>query len=216
MENLGPQELYDRYIAGEPHVAKRKGLEIVHAICKERFEAKATSWTVASIGRLSEERGGPTAASMRQPKLEHYRALIKAWESASRSAHPHERRKRSNSDDWIEQIDDLTSRQLVYMLRRDLEIAQAENRRLKRLLPDGGVLKVTETRAVHAQAGIDPTPNQVRSTRRFVQQFFDRPEFLREKGLILKNDALLDSDTGEIIADKSALDAIRLIADRSA
>ena len=211
MTVVNPQELFDQMIAGEPHPSKRRGLEIIHTICKERFEAKATSWTVASIGRLSEERSGPTAASLRQPKLEYYRALIKAWEAASRVAHPHESKRSANTADWIKGIEDLTRRQLTYIMKRDLELAQAEVRRLKRLLPDGGVLKVSLSTTAQARASFDPTPSQIRAIRRFVQQFLDKPALLRDKGLVLKSDSLLDSDTGEVVAEKQAVEAMRSI-----
>lgn len=214
--SIDPQELFNQLMSGDVHPSKKKGLEIIHAICRERFEAKATSWAVASIGRLSEERGGPTAESLRQPKLEYYRSLIKAWEIASKTANPHERKRSANTEDWIQGIEDLTRRQLAYIMRRDLEMAQAEVRRLKRLLPDEGVLKVSlSSSSAPSGTAFDPTPSQIRAIRRFVQQFLEKPELLKDKGLIVKSGSLLDADTGEVIAEKPAVEAIRSIAQLS-
>ncbi|MBK4734631.1 gamma-mobile-trio protein GmtX [Noviherbaspirillum pedocola] len=56
----------------------QKSLELIHEICKEQME-KGNEISVATIGRISGARGGPSTQPIRNRSGERYRALIEAW-----------------------------------------------------------------------------------------------------------------------------------------
>lgn len=206
--SIEPQSVFDSLLGENPHPRKKAGLEIVHAICSERFESKSLDWTVSSIGRQSQERGGPTAATLRAPSSEHYRTLIAAWKSSSKTSYSHVKKPSRQSNDWIEQIDDLAIRQLVYMMRGDLERARSENRGLSKLTR-GNLISVAARTETEGTAVTGITPNEARHMKRFIERLFDDPELLRNKGFVVKDGSIIDSDTGEVIADRAAVAGIR-------
>lgn len=58
---------------------KARSLRLIHAICLEQHERGSNDFSVATIGRLSAERGGPAAGAIRNKTGEAYRALISAF-----------------------------------------------------------------------------------------------------------------------------------------
>src|SRR5258706_756582 len=57
----------------------RQSLELIYTLCKEQYEAGNLDFSVATIGRLSAARGGPSTQAIRNATGEHYRTLLKAW-----------------------------------------------------------------------------------------------------------------------------------------
>jgi hypothetical protein len=130
----------------------RQSLELVHALCKEQHDAGNLDFSVATIGRLSAARGGPSTQAIRNATGEHYRALLKAWathvEGASRK--PAVRPEPGVADDVLAMIPDPSVRAIVGSFL-------AENRKLK---AENTMLKS------HAQVVIDrrPSPAMAAST----------------------------------------------------
>lgn len=213
MSDIDPYNLYQILVKESQHPAKVHGLNVVNSICSERYEAKAMDWSVAAIGRLSEARGGPKASSLRQPGLRHYRSLIAAWAEFTRKKIPRDHyRAGGNADAWIDGIENIAARQLVYIMRNELQNAKSEIRRLQKLRPDGGVLKIPTKVAKNAEIETGSSPHQVREVKRFVLGFMDNESFLRGKGLILQAEEVLDADSGEVVMGKAVSTLLRSIA----
>lgn len=217
MSTVDPQALYEKLTQGKLHPRKAKGLAIVHEICKQRFDAKATDWTVASIGRESEARGGLGPNGLRLQRSEQYRALIAAWQAYADAAHPAAKRKATSSaDDWIHAIENLSSRQMVFALKSELARALDEVRLLRKLVPNGGVLEIAQpasNQAPNDKLSVTVTAAAERSSKRFVDGPLQNPEQLREMGLRLtKKGDLAAESTGEIVIEAAALDLLRAAA----
>lgn len=213
MSEINPNNLYQVLVKESQHPAKVHGLQVVNSICLERHEAKAMDWSVAAIGRLSEARGGPKASSLRQPGLRHYRSLIFAWAEFTRANIPRDKYKASgNADAWIDGIENIAARQLVYIMQKELQNAKAEIRRLQKIRPDGGLLKISARLIGGVEAVTGPSPHQVREVKRFVVGFVDNERFLRGKGLILKNEEIYEADSGEVVMGKAVSTLLRSIA----
>jgi hypothetical protein len=215
--NVTPQVLYEKLIQGKIHPRKAAGLAIVHEICKRRFDAKATDWGINGIGRESEACGGPKAASLHQPRQEHYRALIKSWQFHAESHHPStKRRPPSSADDWIFAIENLSARQMVVAIKSDLARAIDEVKLLRKLLPNGGVLEVAQPSAMQAptdKSSVVVTALAERSCKRFVDGPLHNPAQLPEMGLRLtKKGDLVSESTGEVILEAVAIDLLRAAA----
>jgi len=58
---------------------KARGLNIVNDICRKQFEQGKRDFSLATIGKLSTENGGPTTQSIRNTTGSDYKALISAW-----------------------------------------------------------------------------------------------------------------------------------------
>lgn len=58
---------------------KARSLRLIHAVCVEQQDRGSIDYSIATIGRLSADRGGPAAGAIRNKTGEAYRALIKAF-----------------------------------------------------------------------------------------------------------------------------------------
>ena len=72
------QAMLDALCAGaDPR--KVRSLRLIHAICVEQRERGSHDYSIATIGRLSAQRGGPAAGAIRNKPGEAYRALIRIF-----------------------------------------------------------------------------------------------------------------------------------------
>ena len=60
---------------------KVQTLQLIYAICQEQEQRGSDDYSIATIGRLSAERGGPSTAAIRNKTGETYRALIQNYAS---------------------------------------------------------------------------------------------------------------------------------------
>lgn len=75
---MKPDQLLDQ-LKTSANVRKAKSLEILNSVCREQFERGSKDFSVATIGRLSEERGGPATQSIRNKTGVDFKALISVW-----------------------------------------------------------------------------------------------------------------------------------------
>ncbi|WP_144143979.1 gamma-mobile-trio protein GmtX [Paraburkholderia sp. BCC1884] len=111
----------------------KNSLDIIHAICQEQAESGSRDFSVATIGRLSERRGGPVTQTLRNAPGEHYRALLAAWahyaDGATRK--PPARPEPGVADDVLAMIPDASVRALVGSFLAENRKLKAENNLLK-------------------------------------------------------------------------------------
>lgn len=107
---------------------KVRSLELIFALCEEQHERGSKDFSVATIGRLSAQRGGPTAAAIRNKTGEPYRALMKTYadsvggRSRKVAAGPH----RDEVDVVLEGITDPVVRTRVNLLLAELRSLRAQ------------------------------------------------------------------------------------------
>jgi hypothetical protein len=104
----------------------QRSLDILHTICSEQHKRASRDFSVATIGRLSAERGGPSAQPIRNKTGEDYRTLLAAWAAHVNglTRKPPVRPEFGIADDVLNMIEDAAVRAVVgFML--------AENRKLK-------------------------------------------------------------------------------------
>ena len=73
-----PDEVLEQLEKGAD-ARKRRNLDLVYEICREQHERGSKDFTLSTIGRLSQQRGGPVAQSFRNKGGGHLRAIISAW-----------------------------------------------------------------------------------------------------------------------------------------
>lgn len=99
---------------------KARSLRLIHAICVEQRDRGSDDYTIATIGRLSAERGGPAAGAIRNKTGEAYRALIKVFADSAPG------RARRPSGDAAAQIDLILEGVADPVLRTRLGLLLAE------------------------------------------------------------------------------------------
>ncbi len=73
-----PDQLLEQ-LKTNANARKQRSLNIIHQVCREQHKLGSRDFSVATIGRLSEGKGGPKAQSIRNKRGEDFRALISAW-----------------------------------------------------------------------------------------------------------------------------------------
>lgn len=111
----------------------RQSLTLIHAICSEQHASGNKDFSVATIGKLSSGRGGPSPQAMRNVSGEHYRALLSAWASYADGAtrKPPARVESGVADDVLDMIPDAAVRALVGSFLAENRKLKAENMLLK-------------------------------------------------------------------------------------
>ena len=103
-------------------------IEIIVGICREQEKRGSTDFSIATIGMLSDERGGIKEQSIRNDKHRRFSSIIKAFDEKNK-------KKKSTSairdDDWIERIEDSNCQWLARELRGDNKRLKAEVQLLK-------------------------------------------------------------------------------------
>ncbi|WP_218002790.1 gamma-mobile-trio protein GmtX [Paraburkholderia oxyphila] len=75
---MHPDDLLEQLKTGVG-LRKARNLDIVHVVCREQYERGSKDYSVATIARLSVERGGPTAQTIHNKTGDDFKGLIAAW-----------------------------------------------------------------------------------------------------------------------------------------
>ncbi|WP_018606532.1 gamma-mobile-trio protein GmtX [Uliginosibacterium gangwonense] len=75
---MHPDELLEQLKANTTS-RKAKNLDIIHAVCREQHERGSTDFSVATISKISQERGGPVTSTIHNKTGDDFKGLIRAW-----------------------------------------------------------------------------------------------------------------------------------------
>lgn len=75
---MHPDELIEQLKANAT-TRKAKNLDIIHAVCREQHERGSHDFSVATISRIAQERGGPVKSTIHNKTGDDFKGLIKAW-----------------------------------------------------------------------------------------------------------------------------------------
>lgn len=82
---MTPDQLLD-LVKSKSNSRKQRSLDIINQICQEQVERGSKDFSIATIGRLSVEEGGPSPQTIRNKGGEDFRALIASWAEHSKGA----------------------------------------------------------------------------------------------------------------------------------
>lgn len=128
-----------------------KSLDKLNNLLESRFKKGLKDYSIASIGRASEESGGIGTVSIRNKSGEHYRLLIDAWATKANTTMkkppvPHSRQNEVPTDmELLKRLDDPALRAVFGQIIAEKNKLKAENRILKQ----------------NTEVIIDNRPNQV-------------------------------------------------------
>lgn len=122
---MTPNQLLDQF-KSQSNARKQRSLQMIDDICREQKERGSQDFTVATVGKLSEQRGGPSCQAIRNKSGADYRVLIAAWAehvggTAKKTA---VNMAPSRDDSLLRRIDDP-------VIRAEIGFLLAENRKLK-------------------------------------------------------------------------------------
>lgn len=111
----------------------QRSLDILHKICQEQYERGSLDFSVATIGRLSAEAGGPATQSIRNKEGVRYRELLATW---ARYCDGHKKKpptvqNQSAGSDLLSIITDASVRALVGVVLAENKKLKTENSLLK-------------------------------------------------------------------------------------
>lgn len=75
---MHPDELLEQ-LKANANTRKQKNLDLIHAVCREQYERGSKDFSVATISRIAQERGGPITSAIHNKTGDSFKGLIKAW-----------------------------------------------------------------------------------------------------------------------------------------
>lgn len=75
---MHPDELLEQLKANATP-RKARNLDIIHTVCREQHERGSTDFSVATISKIAQERGGPVNSTIHNKTGDDFKGLIKAW-----------------------------------------------------------------------------------------------------------------------------------------
>lgn len=112
---LHPEQVLAALKEQSPNPVRHRNLEIIHNVCSELHTQGSADFSIATVGRLSQERGGISKQALYNQTSAYLRDLIKAW--ASFAAKPTRKSAKSHKplaeEEWLRKIEDPAVRALV-------------------------------------------------------------------------------------------------------
>jgi hypothetical protein len=156
--DIHPDAVLEALLTAASHPTKRRNLDLIHQVCKERHGVATSDFSLKAIGEAVEARGGLKVKALWNPQSADYRKLIEAWHAYSGgSPKLREVRKPAPEDVLTRTIADPATRIIVEKLIRERNSLRAEVNILKSqttLTIDRRPLTATKSLQVDAEGGM--------------------------------------------------------------
>lgn len=208
---MTPDELLEQLKKGAD-ARKRRNLDLVHEICREQHERGSKNFTLATIGRLSQQRGGPVAQSFRNRGGTHLRAIISAWaDHAEGMLKRPQKTSGTPMDSVLRKIDDAAVRALMGSVI-------AENTRLKgqvNLLKRNAnvIIDMRPEPAAHTIEILSPTMLTESEKEALAHAISD--EFMKSEGWTVASSGRVKNANGRSLYKAGYVTAIKKVLDQS-
>lgn len=208
-----PNQLLEALCAGT-RPQKRKNLEIVHQVCAQLHRLGSKDFSLATVGRMSEERGGMSLRALYNATSSDFKALIRAWAefAADKVSEARHRESLPADTSLLRKLSDPALRALVGSIIAERDRLRSEVKVLKsnanvvidkRVLP--GHVNVTpqgQVIQVVSSAGLSETEKEA------LAQAIS-PEFLRHEGWAEGENGEIVNARGRKLFDIGFTNAIR-------
>jgi len=141
----------------------QRSLDGLNTVLKDYFDSGKRDFSITTIGRISEEKGGVGYQSIRATANKHYRDLIEAWAAKAQTTTkkpPSSPAKKSGQDyQLLERIDDTAVRALFGQIIRERDRYKSEANMLKnqtKIIIDKRPTTFTES---NSQASVELLPS---------------------------------------------------------
>ncbi len=112
---------------------KQRNLEIIHQVCAELHRLGSKDFSLATVGRISEERGGMSQRALYNATSNDFKALIRSWEafSAHKKTEHKSRDKQLPDNALLQKIPDPALRALMGVIIAERDRLRGEVKVLK-------------------------------------------------------------------------------------
>lgn len=202
---MEPQLLLDA-LCKDADPRKANSLRLIYSICQEQRDRGSADYSIATIGRLSADRGGPAAGAIRNKTGETYRALIKSFAETSGS------RKRAAAGARNEQVDlilegvtDPVIRARISLMMAELKATRAQLLAARQLANRTAVIDLASPESAQRTqpAGIYLTPLEARALENAISG-----ETMLHWGWKADDSGRVVTDTGRTVFDAGFVTAI--------
>lgn len=186
---------------------KQKTLDLIHEVCREQYERGSKDFSVATIARITEDRGGPSKGAIHNKTGDDYKGLIKVW--AEHTGGVTRKVRQVSENPYTALIDKIENPALRSMMagilaenrqmRREITLLKAEGNRVIDMRPPSA-----ESREVPASTGL--FPSEIEALRHAVS---DR--VLKDEGWTTDAKGRVISEAGRVVYKPGYVSAIRKI-----
>lgn len=91
-----------------PNPVRHRNLDVIHRICAELHAKNSQDFSITTIGRLSQERGGISKQALYNQTSSYLRDLIKAWAALAGKPlkKPAKPSKPLAESEWLKEVED--------------------------------------------------------------------------------------------------------------
>ncbi|MFB9127791.1 hypothetical protein E2553_40270 [Paraburkholderia dipogonis] len=194
------------------HPRTEASLRLIFAICREQEERGSADYSVATIGRLSAERGGPSAPAIRNKTGEKYRALISAYaEQAGGQKKKRAVCRPSVSEELLEGIADPVLRTRINLLLADLEATRAQLLAARHIAAQKAVLVLSDGTQPQEHVATANEPPILTTQERKALATAISDKTLDHWGWTIDKSARVLTDSGQVLFGVGFVSAIRKI-----
>lgn len=145
---------------------KAQTLRLLYSICQEQQDRGSTDYSIATIGKLSAERGGPSPAAIRNKPGEDYRALIQTWAKAvsGKSRKPAKQKTSSFSDGILEGVTDPVLKVRIKLLLAENEALRGQLLAARHLANQVSVLDLSPSGEKEVEQPAQSAPGRLHLT----------------------------------------------------
>jgi hypothetical protein len=163
---LHPNLLCEALLEATTHPEKRRNLQLLHKVCRERHALGSSDFSLKSIAVALADRGGPKGKTLWNPSSADYRTLVEAWRVHSA---PNEQRQRNGSaalssqrgdetqDSLLRHISDPATRILLAQRLKELDALRAQ----VNILKSQSNLTIDKRQRIHEKSTTEVTPDGV-------------------------------------------------------
>lgn len=197
MVDENPKHLLDTLLLSATQ-RKAKSLQLIFDICEELERSPGKNLTIASVGRLSQERGGPGAPALRNAAGEHYRMIIEAFAKRNAGKKGQTSGKAAELDEILEGVSDQVLRTRVSMLLAELTSCRAQILALRHIANQSSVLDLrtppAQKRGEQVEAGLGLTEQEMAALKAAID-----PETMKHWGWKEHTSGRVTSESGQIV-----------------
>lgn len=186
MSNIDPNQLVETLKAGA-RPQKQQNLEIMHQVCAQLHRLGSKDFSLATVGRMSEERGGMSRRALYNTTSDDFKALIRAWSELAANKTPKAKPRESlpSDNELLKKIVDPALRALMGGIIAERDRLRGEVKVLKsnanvvidkRVLP-GHVNVTPKGQVVQIVGGAGLSDTEKGALAQAIS-----PEFLRHEG----------------------------------
>ncbi|MCK8687746.1 gamma-mobile-trio protein GmtX [Pseudomonas umsongensis] len=216
MATTDPSKLLEQ-LCLNAHPRKEASLRLIYRLCEEQHARSSRDFSIATIGRLSHEAGGPSAPAMRNKTGDDYKALMKVFAS-SVGGKPKKNadRKPGVSDELLEGVSDPVLRARIGILVAELASARGQLVALRHLANTTTVLRLDGSSEVTPDGHSEPDSRGHLSTQeKMALKRAISPDTLAHWGWSSEANGRVKTDAGQVVYPAGYLTAIRKVLEAS-